>query len=274
MFRKINQFAMNILENIIAQKKKEVADKKAMMDIDFLKFMSKDFDRKCYSLKDTLNAGENGGIIAEFKRKSPSKDWINKHANIADVITGYDENNATAISVLTDSNFFGGDIEELKIARSKVEIPLLRKDFMIDEFQLHEAKSYGADVILLIAACLSKQEIKLLAKKAKELQLEVLLEIHSKEEIDFVCDEVDVIGINNRNLETFKTDINKSIDLIKYLPSDKPVISESGINDIEIILKLRAAGFKGFLIGEYFMKEPNPAIAFADFMNQLKAKLK
>src|SRR4029079_6404347 len=140
----------------------------------------------------------------------------------------------------------------LKLARNEVHIPLLRKDFMIDEYQLYEAKSYGADIILLIAACLSKQEVKQLAKKAKELQLEVLLEIHSKEEIAHTCDEVDIIGVNNRSLETFITDIATSKNVIEYLPADKPVISESGISDTETIVTLHNHGFKGFLIGETF----------------------
>ncbi len=265
---------MNILDKIIAQKKKEIAEKKATMDIDFFKFITNDYDRHCCSLKDALNTGKHGGIIAEFKRKSPSKGWINEHIHISEVVPAYEDHNATGVSVLTDKEFFGGDIEELKIARLEIEIPLLRKDFIIDEFQLYEAKSYGADVILLIAACLSKQQIKTLAKKAKELQLEVLIEIHTKEEIEYICDEVDIIGINNRNLETFETDIKTSMHLIQYLSADKPVISESGINDIETILQLHALGFKGFLIGEYFMKQPHPAIAFAAFMKQLKAKLK
>ena len=144
---------------------------------------------------------------------------------------------------------------------------------MIDEYQLYEAKSFGADVILLIAACLSKQQTKDLQKKRKKYKLEVLLEIHSEKELEYICDEIDVIGINNRNLETFKTDVQTSVQLIKKITIDKPLISESGINNIETILQLRDFGFKGFLIGEYFMKQQNPAIAFADFMKQLKAKL-
>ena len=195
---------MNILDKIIAQKKREIAEKKAIMDIDFFKFMANDYDKQCCSLKDALNTGKHGGIIAEFKRKSPSKGWINEDIHISEVVPAYEDHHATGISVLTDKEFFGGDIEELKIAHLKVEIPLLRKDFMIDEFQLYEAKSYGADVILLIAACLSKQQIQKLAKKAKELQLEVLLEIHTEKEIEFICDEIDIIGINNRNLKLLK----------------------------------------------------------------------
>ncbi len=264
---------MNILETIVEQKKKEVAEKKAIMDVAFLKFMNKDLERENLSLKEKLFNGEPN-IIAEFKRKSPSKGWMNEGIDISEVIPGYEEHGAAAISVLTDKKFFGGDIEELKVARLEVDIPLLRKDFMIDEFQLYEAKSYGADLILLIAACLSKEQVQQLTQKAKDLQLEVLLEIHSEKEIECICDEVDIIGINNRNLETFVTDVQTSVRLIEHLPKDKPVISESGITDVDTIIDLYNIGFRGFLIGETFMKAPKPAIAFADFMKQLKAKLK
>jgi indole-3-glycerol phosphate synthase len=265
---------MNILETIIAQKKKEVAEKKENMDIEFLKFMNTDFEKKCLSLKDILVSGKSPGIIAEFKRKSPSKGWINEKIHISEVVPFYELHGAAAISVLTDKEFFGGDIEELKISRVEVDIPLLRKDFIIDEFQLYEAKSYGADVILLIAACLTKEAVKQLAQKAKELQLEVLLEIHSQNEAEHICDEVDIIGINNRNLETFETDVKTSVHLIQYMPADKPVISESGINSTDTIINLKNRGFKGFLIGEAFMKEKNPAIAFAGFMKALQTSLK
>jgi len=261
---------VNILETIIAQKKKEVIEKKAITGIDAL---MKSTGSNSYSLKDSLNISDSAGIIAEFKRKSPSKGWIHEQADISEVVRSYAENNAAGISVLTDASF-GGGIEDLKITRNKVAVPLLRKDFMIDEYQLYEAKSFGADVILLIAACLSKQQTKELAKKARELQLEVLLEIHSQKELEYICDEVDVIGINNRNLETFKTDVQTSMQLIKEMPFDKPIISESGINNIETILQLRNVGFKGFLIGEHFMKQQNPAIAFADFMKTLQTSLK
>jgi len=264
---------MNILETIVEQKKKEVAEKKAMMDIDFLKFMNNDFEKKGRSLKEKLSNGKPN-IIAEFKRKSPSKGWMNEGIHLSEVVPDYEDHGAAAISVLTDKEFFGGEIEELKIARLEVDIPLLRKDFMIDEFQLYEAKSYGADVILLIAACLSKEKVKTLAAKAKELQLEVLLEIHSKEETDCICDEVDIIGINNRSLETFVTDIKTSMELIEFLPADRPLISESGITDVDTIINLHKLGFKGFLIGEAFMKTPKPAIAFADFMKALQTSLK
>lgn len=262
---------MNILETIVAQKKKEVAEKKATTSIDAL---MKNVNNNFYSLKDSLNNSDSAGIIAEFKRKSPSKGWIHEHINVTDVVPAYEKFRAAAASILTDKDFFGGDLEDLKSARHQTKIPLLRKDFMIDEYQLYEAKSFGADVILLIAACLSKQQTKELAKKANELQLEVLLEVHSEKELEYICDEIDVIGINNRNLETFKTDVQTSVDLREKINVDNPLISESGIDNVDTILQLCDLGFKGFLIGEYFMKQENPAIAFADFMNQLKAKLK
>jgi len=262
---------MNILETIIQQKKREVAERKQSMDIAFLKSLNVDFDSKGLSLKEKLlNSDLN--IIAEFKRKSPSKGWMNKDIHVSDVIPAYEDYGAAAISVLTDTEFFGGKIEELKVARLEAGIPLLRKDFMIDEFQLYEAKSYGADIILLIAACLSKEEVKQLAEKAKELKLEVLLEIHSKEEIEHICDAVDIIGVNNRNLETFVTDIKTSMNLIEFLPTDKPVISESGISDVDTIITLHEHGFKGFLIGETFMKTQKPAVAFAEFMKALRSR--
>jgi indole-3-glycerol phosphate synthase len=264
---------MNILETIVEKKKIEVATKKQNTDIDFLISLNKDFDRPCLSLKEKLlNGGAN--IIAEFKRKSPSKGFIHEHIAITEVVPAYEKSGAAAISVLTDKEFFGGNIEELKTARSITNIPLLRKDFMIDEFQLYEAKSYGADIILLIAACLSKTQVQDLAAKAKELKLEVLLEIHSQAETDFICDDVDIIGINNRNLETFVTDVRTSLDLIEFLPAGKPVISESGISDTGTIMQLYTAGFKGFLIGENFMKAGQPAVAFADFMKALQVSMK
>jgi indole-3-glycerol phosphate synthase len=262
---------MNILETIIAQKKKEVADKKERISIDSLKSQS-GFERETISLRQHLYNGQPN-IIAEFKRKSPSKGWIHENANITDIVSQYAIHGAAAVSVLTDKEFFGGDIEELKTARDEVYIPILRKDFMIDEYQLYEAKSYGADVILLIAACLSKKRVQELAQKAKEFNLDVLLEIHSENEIECICDEVDIIGVNNRNLATFVTDIRTSVDLIKSLPANKPLISESGIADVDTIMMLHELGYKGFLIGETFMKSERPAIAFAEFMKALNGKL-
>jgi indole-3-glycerol phosphate synthase len=261
---------MNILEEIVAKKKIEVAEKKSQLQLSALKLLNPDFGRNCYSLRQALSFADTPNIIAEFKRKSPSRGWINEHAAIAQVVPVYASRGATAISVLTDFEYFGGCIEELITARELVDIPLLRKDFIVDEYQLHEAKAYGADVILLIAACLTRERVKALGACAKELGLEVLLEIHNERELDHICDVVDIIGVNTRNLETFKTDINTSVRLQKYLPLDRPFISESGIDSPATIFSLRDIGFTGFLIGERFMKQPDPAIAFADFMDALQ----
>jgi len=178
---------------------------------------------------------------------------------------------ASGLSVLTDKAFFGGTIDDIRQARVN-NIPILRKDFIIDEYQVIQSKAIGADVILLIAACLSPARTKRYAAFAQKMGLEVLLEIHNEKELDHICDEANLIGVNNRDLKTFKVDINISLDLINKIPRDKLAITESGITDVETIVTLKQAGFKGFLIGEAFMKEPDPAIAFADFVNKLKAK--
>jgi len=259
---------MDILEKIVAHKKKEVAESKLRVPVAAL-------EKKLsgagpgYSLRKFLLDPNRTGIIAEFKRKSPSKGWINKEAQVKEVTASYTKY-ASGISVLTDRDFFGGSLGDLETARVN-QVPLLRKDFMIDEYQLLEAKVHGADVILLIAACLSPDEVRKLSKKAKVLGLEVLLEIHNSTELGHICDEVDLVGVNNRNLKTFTVDISTSTGLIKSIPPDKPAITESGISDVQTIVSLKQAGFKGFLIGENFMKHADPAIAFADFVKQLKA---
>lgn len=229
------------------------------------------FGEKRKSLKQSLLAKGSTGIIAEFKRKSPSKGIINANADVESITASYSKY-AAGISVLTDELHFGGTNDDLIIARETVSVPLLRKDFIIDEYQLYEAKAIGADVILLIAACLSKAEAKQLAKKAKELNLEVLLEVHNEEELAHICDDVTMIGVNNRNLKTFEVNINTSLDLINKLPKEKPAIAESGISNINSILSLRNAGFKGFLIGENFMKHADPSVAFIQFVTALKAE--
>lgn len=260
---------MNILETIIAQKKLEVAERKKMVPIAVLE-QSAQFSRDGFSLKQFLNDATRTGIIAEFKRKSPSKGWINANADAAKITGAYAAHGASGLSVLTDEQFFGGSFADLEKARAN-DIPILRKDFIIDEYQLIEAKSIGADVILLIAANLSISQTKNLAVAAKRLGLEVLLEIHNEQELDHICDEVDIVGVNNRNLKTFEVSIDTSIALSVKIPSDKFKISESGISDVDTIKKLKTYGFKGFLIGENFMKAPDPSIAFASFVEQLKS---
>jgi indole-3-glycerol phosphate synthase len=261
---------MNILEEIVAYKKKEVSDQQLIINTAELE-ASPFFRRSCLSLKASLLNPSKTGIIAEFKRRSPSKGSINTKVPVEEVTSAYTRYGASGISVLTDKKYFGGSSDDLSNARGN-NIPILRKDFIIDEYQLFEAKAMGADVILLIAACLSPVEVKRLAAVAKRLGLEVLLEIHNESELDHICDEVDIVGVNNRNLKTFEVNIQNSLRLIKMIPSEKIAVSESGISEINTIIQLKDAGFKGFLIGENFMKQSDPSVAFADFANQLKAK--
>ena len=259
---------MNILETIIGQKKIEVAERKSLVSVSELQ-QRNFFNRKTLSLKKFLLDETRTGIIAEFKRKSPSKGIINGNANVFEITKAYSENGASALSVLTDENFFGGSTDDLIKARVN-EIPILRKDFIIDKYQVTEAKAMGADVILLIAACLKPAQVKSLAEFAKNLHLEVLLELHTEEELGHICDETEIIGINNRNLKTFEVDIDRSLRMAKKIPVGKIKVAESGISSIENINLFRENGFHGFLIGENFMKEKNPAIAFASFVHQLK----
>jgi len=259
---------MNILDQIIQQKRSEVEDRKKKVSISELE-KGVYFDRATLSLKESLEKRNRTGIIAEFKRRSPSKGVINDKADIIDVTTAYFESGASALSVLTDKNFFGGSDEDLVEARIN-QIPILRKDFIINEYQVTEAKSIGADVILLIAACLSPKEVKRLATFAKSLGLEVLLELHDERELEHICDETELIGINNRNLKTFEVNIEQSLIMGQKIPGDKIKIAESGIRSVDDIMMFKENGFKGFLIGELFMKEADPTIAFAEFVNALR----
>jgi indole-3-glycerol phosphate synthase len=261
---------MNILETIIERKKIEVEERKATTPVEVLR-QSELYARSRLSLKQFLLDGNRTGIIAEFKRRSPSKGSINEAADVVEVTTAYANNGANALSVLTDELFFGGSTEDLIKARVN-QIPILRKDFMIDEYQIEEARAMGADVILLIAACLTPDEVKRLAAYAKDLGLEVLLELHAEEELEHICEETEIIGINNRDLKTFKVDIERSLRMAEHIPADKIKVAESGINSIENILLFKENGFRGFLIGENFMKEENPSAAFERFVNNLKEK--
>jgi indole-3-glycerol phosphate synthase len=256
-----------ILDEIIASKHKEVAANKISQPVQLLEQMP-GFTRETISLKESLE--RRPGIISEFKRKSPSKGIINDKASVTDVVSGYDKHGASAISILTDMPFFGGSNKDLEVGRSVTSKPILRKDFIIDEYQLIEARAIGADVILLIAANLSPARAKQLAKFAKSLQLEVLLELHAEEELAHICDEVDLVGINNRNLKNFEVNLEHAVRLAEKLPAGKLKIAESGINNVETILYLKQQGFDGFLMGEYFMKQPDPTIAFADFVTMLR----
>ncbi len=262
-----------ILDSIVNAKKKEVEELKNRYTRDHFRKAGPGFGSNCLSLKDNLVRPDSTGVIAEFKRKSPSKGWFKPtDYPVAEVVRNYALNGAAAISVLTDAGFFGGSVEDLAASRELSGLPLLRKDFIIDEIQLYESRAYGADVILLIAAILSPGEVQELAGIASTLGMEVLLELHDENELDHICDEITLVGINNRNLKTFEVDIARSLRMAARLPKDKMLIAESGISSPEDILLFRQHGFQGFLIGENFMKATDPTIAFADFIKQLKAK--
>ncbi len=261
---------MNILDQIMGSKKRSLAEKKDWYSIKKLE-ASPFFDRECESLVKRLNSADTTGIIAEFKRRSPSKGILNDKARIADVVSWYENYGAAGISILTDEEYFGGCNEDLIKAREIVDIPLLRKDFVIDEYQVIEAKSIGADVILLIAACLAPAEVKRLTGLAQNLGLEVLLELHDEEELGHICNGTELIGINNRDLKTFEVDIERSLRMAERMAPGKIKVAESGISNAKTIRQLKEAGFKGFLIGETFMKEEDPGKAFEEFVIGLKA---
>ncbi|MBK7504922.1 MAG: indole-3-glycerol phosphate synthase TrpC [Bacteroidetes bacterium] len=260
---------MNILEKIVVTKKQEIALSKAKIPIQLLE-KSDFFDRQTVSLKSNILKPESTGIIAEFKRKSPSKGIINDSVNVGDVVVQYEMAGVAGSSVLTDNEYFGGSYEDLINARNKVAIPLLRKDFMVDDYQFFEAKSWGADVILLIASILSPKEVLHFTNLAKSLGLEVLLELHDESELDHVNELVDMVGINNRNLKTFEVDIDQSIRMANKLGSQFVKIAESGISNINTLKQFRESGFNGFLIGEQFMKTNNPGLACENFIAELR----
>ncbi len=260
---------MNILDKITKHKIKEIADRKALFPIELLE-KSIHFESPTVSLKEYLLRPDKSGIIAEFKKKSPSKGDINKYADPEKVSIAYMQAGASALSVLTDKEFFGGSCDDLKTVRKFNFCPVLRKDFIIDEYQIIEAKSIGADAILLIAAILSPKELLDYAKLANSLGLEVLHEVHNKAELQKLdLDNPKIIGVNNRDLSTFKTDIKTSKDLAKLIPEQHVKVSESGISQADTIHELRRHGFKGFLIGETFMKTANPGEACKNFIKQL-----
>ncbi|MBN2788089.1 MAG: indole-3-glycerol phosphate synthase TrpC [Paludibacteraceae bacterium] len=258
---------MTILDNILADKAIEVANRKAIRTIDDL-CKQPAFARPTHSLKTNLLAS-NSGIIAEFKRKSPSKGWIHAEADLVGITSGYDQAGACGISILTDEKYFGGTPADVITARQQVTCPILRKEFVIDEYQIYEAKAMGADLILLIAAALTVQQTKDFARKAHELGLEVLLEVHNEKELGHANQFVDMLGVNNRNLKTFVTDIDVSFQLVDKIPAEFVKVSESGISNPQTVIDLRQAGYRGFLMGENFMKEKNPAEALKRFIRSL-----
>ncbi|HFA48277.1 MAG TPA: indole-3-glycerol phosphate synthase TrpC [Bacteroidetes bacterium] len=260
---------MHILEKIIAHKKKEVAERKKLFPIDLLE-RSLFFKTECVPLVKYLKDENKSGVIAEFKRRSPSKGDINKYASVEQVTIGYMQAGASALSILTDNEFFGGKSADLSEARKYNYCPILRKEFIIDEYQIIEAKSIGADAILLIASCLSAKEVQRLSATAHSLGLQVLMEIHDQTELEYFCENIDIIGVNNRDLKTFKTSVNNSHKLLPLLPDGVAKISESGINDPKDAAGLLLAGFDGLLIGEYFMKNSAPEVACLDFIAELE----
>ena len=261
---------MNILDKIVADKRKEVDLKKSLITLPQLE-ASVMMERTSVSLAEMLRKS-NSGVIAEHKRRSPSKSVINQNLSVQDVAKGYADAGACGISVLTDGKYFGGSLDDLVLARAATNIPILRKEFIIDEYQIVEAKAYGADVILLIAAILSREEIKTLSELAKKLGLDVLLEVHNEAELEkSLMPSLDMLGVNNRNLKTFDVDLNTSKSLSVKIPDDFVKVSESGISSVEAIRELKEYGYQGFLIGENFMKTDNPGVSASGFIKKLEA---
>lgn len=260
---------MNTLEKIIEHKRKEVKEREALYPIELLK-QSNYFKSPTVSLSAYLQRPDKSGIIAEFKKQSPSAGVINKYLSVEKISIGYMQAGASALSILTDKTFFGGSSEDLSIARKYNFCPILRKEFIINEYQIIESKSIGADAILLIAAVLSKEEIIQLTDFARMLDLEVLLELHHPSELEKVYDKVNVVGVNNRDLNTMKIDIKQSFLMADLLPKHLIKISESGIENPKTIIDLKKVGYQGFLIGSHFMKQPHPHLACKEFINELK----
>lgn len=260
---------MNILDKIVLRKKEEVALAKQQISAQDLE-NNPIFGRTPYRFKDFLLAKDRTGIIAEFKKQSPSKGVINGNADVAEITQAYNAAGASALSVLTDTDFFGGKRDDLIQARKANNIPILRKDFIIDEYQILEAKAWGADIILLIAAILTPQQIINFGKLAQSLGLNVLLEVHDLAELEkSICPHLDAIGVNNRNLADFTVNIQTSFDLADKIPNEFLKISESAISHPQTIKDLKKVGFNGFLIGENFMKTDNPGLAMQEFVKHI-----
>ena len=261
----------DILQEIVAFKRIEVEQQKQVVSPRDLyakveRLMADDINNR--SMSRSL-AESPYGIIAEFKRKSPSKGWIHEDAKPMDVVPKYAAGGASALSILTDNKYFGGSLDFIPQVRATVDIPILRKEFIIDEYQLFEARNAGADAVLLIAADLSKEECRMLTRTAHDLKLEVLLEMHSEQELDYLECDPDMAGINNRNLDTFHTDVANSFRLAEKMATEAVKVSESGISNPVTVRELRKAGFRGFLMGECFMKEQDPGLALKQFIEAI-----
>lgn len=260
---------MNILDKIVRDKIREVELKKQLFSFKQLE-QSTLFNVRTLSLSKIIK-GMGLGIIAEHKRKSPSKSIINQSLSVDFITQGYQNAGAAGLSVLTDMKYFGGSLEDLHLAKSATTIPLLRKEFIISEYQIIEAKAHGADAVLLIAAILTREEIKQFSELAHSLGLEVLLEVHSREELEkSIMPSLDLIGVNNRNLKTFEVSLDTSRSLSSLIPDDFVKVSESGINEAEAVVQLMQYGFEGFLIGENFMKTDDPGASLYEFMKEIK----
>ncbi|MDR2764182.1 MAG: indole-3-glycerol phosphate synthase TrpC [Tannerella sp.] len=267
---------MDILETIVANKRREVANQKAAVSLERLLVMgAARMSRPVNSMRRALESSPSG-IIAEFKRRSPSKGWLHAGARVEEVVPAYERGGAAACSILTDGDFFGGSLGDLQRARAQVRLPLLRKDFIIDEYQLFQARVTGADAVLLIAATLTRHECLQLARTAHALELEVLLEIHHERELACLHPAIDMLGVNNRNLGTFHTAVENSFRLMERIRAEagtarsSPLpVSESGLSEAATVVQLREAGFRGFLIGETFMKTGQPGEALTAFITQM-----
>lgn len=259
----------DVLSEIVANKRLEVEKQKQLVPFTELERLLSEHDViPFYSLKEALLSSESG-IIAEFKRRSPSKGWLHEGADVEFVTTAYERAGASALSVLTDEDYFGGTMADLKKAVANVKIPVMRKEFIIDEYQIFEAKLAGASAILLIAASLTREESLRFTRLAHQLKLDVLLELHDESEVDYVSPDNDIVGVNNRNLGSFVTRLQKSFDMAKLLPEGTVWVSESGISDPATVVELREAGYRGFLMGEYFMKSGNPEDSLSEFIRQI-----
>ena len=259
---------MTILEEILVNKKRELKETAGKVTVKELEGMEY-FIRECISLSDSIAVKQRTSVIAEFKRKSPSKGFINTSASVEEVTTGYSHHGASGISILTDYDFFGGNIYDLALARSLVQIPILRKDFIIDEYQIIESKAIGADAVLLIAAALDIEQFNKLSRLARSVGLQVLLEVHKEGELDYINEYVSIIGVNNRDLKTLKVDMGISLGLAGKISDDYVKISESGISSSSAIKLLKEAGYDGFLIGEKFMGDPDPVRSFSNFVKAI-----
>lgn len=260
---------MSILKEISEAKRDEVNRRKQATSIAMLE-QSANFARTPISLKRQLQKDSTTGIIAEFKHRSPSKGVINAHAAAYETAQGYETAGASAMSVLTESNFFGGCDQDLIDARRAISLPILRKDFIIDAFQITEAKALGADVVLLIAALLDKQQLTDLYQYASSIGLEALIEVHDAKELDKLPVRIEIIGVNSRNLSNFKVDLQHTAEIAGLLPQHALRIAESGISSVEDYITLKEMGFSGFLMGEFFMREQNPPLACAKFIEAIK----